>query len=69
MNKDEIIELAKQAGFKKTTISNAWFKFAELVAEAERNECKKLCTWVTGNKFVDEAIAVCYRAIDQRGEQ
>ena len=35
--------------------------------ENEREECKKLCTWKTGNQFVDEAVAVCYRAIDQRG--
>jgi len=40
--------------------------FAKLVAEHEREQCKKLCTWKTGNKFVDEAVAVCYRAIDQR---
>jgi hypothetical protein len=42
--------------------------FAKLVAEHEREQCKKLCTWKTGNKFVDEAVAVCYRAIDQRGQ-
>ena len=42
--------------------------FANLVASAEREECKKLCTWKTGNQFVDEAVAVCYRAIDQRGQ-
>jgi hypothetical protein len=35
----------------------------------EREECKKLCTWKTGNQFVDEAVAVCYRAIDQRGQE
>ena len=44
-------------------------RFAELVASAEREECKKLCTWKTGNQFVDEAVAVCYRAIDQRGQE
>ena len=43
--------------------------FANLVASAEREECKKLCTWKTGNQFVDEAVAVCYRAIDQRGQE
>jgi hypothetical protein len=42
--------------------------FADLIAQHEREECKKLCTWKTGNKFVDEAIAVCYRAIDLRGK-
>jgi hypothetical protein len=43
-------------------------RFAKLVAQHEREQCKKLCTWKTGNKFVDEAVAVCYRAIDQRGQ-
>ena len=43
-------------------------QFAALVASAEREQCKKLCTWKTGNQFVDEAVAVCYRAIDQRGQ-
>jgi hypothetical protein len=42
--------------------------FAKLVAQHELEECKKLCTWKTGNQFVDEAVAVCYRAIDQRGQ-
>jgi hypothetical protein len=38
------------------------------VAEHEREQCKKLCEWKTGNQFVDEAVAVCYRAIDLRGQ-
>jgi hypothetical protein len=42
--------------------------FAKLVAQHEREQCKKLCEWKTGNQFVDEAVAVCYRAIDQRGQ-
>ena len=41
--------------------------FAKMVAEHEREECKKLCTWKTGNQFVDEAVAVCYRAINLMG--
>ena len=43
MTKDEIIKMAKEAGFRKTTITNAWFRFAELVAEAEREACAKVC--------------------------
>ena len=42
--------------------------FAKLIAEHEREQCKKLCQWKTGNQFVDVAVAVCYRAIDQRGQ-
>lgn len=43
----------------------------KLVGDAvkkEREDCKKLCAWKTGNQFVDEAIAVCYRSIDLRGQ-
>jgi len=69
MTQDEIIEMAKQCGivvgYPKYQDIEA---FAKLVAEREREECKKCCIWKTGNQFVDEAIAVCYRAIDQRGE-
>ena len=77
MTKEEIIEMAIQAGFVDYELddgtTNAFDKryeaFAVLVASAEREECKKLCTWKTGNQFVDEAVAVCYRAIDQRGQE
>ena len=75
--KNEIIELAKQAGFERlghdehdyVCYPDDIVAFATLVASAEREECKKLCTWKTGNQFVDEAVAVCYRAIDQRGQE
>ena len=77
MNKDEIIKMAKQAGFERlghdehdyVCYPDDIVAFATLVASAEREECKKLCTWKTGNQFVDEAVAVCYRAIDQRGQE
>ena len=75
MTQDEIIEMAREAGLdwhKGWTLEddepNRFDTFAKLVADREREECKKCCTWKTGNQFVDEAIAVCYRAIDQRGE-
>ena len=75
--KNEIIELARQAGFERlghdehdyVCYPDDIVAFATLVASAEREECKKLCTWKTGNQFVDEAVAVCYRAIDQRGQE
>ncbi len=75
MTQDEIIEMARQASAGNDD-RNVFFDFvieeliafAKLVAEKEREECKKCCTWKTGNQFVDEAIAVCYRAIDQRGK-
>ena len=77
MTREEIIEMARQAGFLDYELDDGttdacdkrYETFAALVASAEREECKKLCTWKTGNQFVDEAVAVCYRAIDQRGQE
>ena len=71
MNREDIIRMAREAGFRVNTTESLLEeleRFAALVASAEREECKKLCTWKTGNQFVDEAVAVCYRAIDQRGQ-
>ena len=78
MNREDIIRMAREAtkeAPREDWNSTAWVfgdetleRFAALVASAEREECKKLCTWKTGNQFVDEAVAVCYRAIDQRGQ-
>ena len=83
MTREDIIRMAREAWlsdkeaqliteFDEAYISCTYLqdlqKFAALVASAEREECKKLCTWKTGNQFVDEAVAVCYRAIDQRGQ-
>ena len=68
MTREDIEQWTREAGgFDATPEFLA--KFATLVASAEREECKKLCTWKTGNQFVDEAVAVCYRAIDQRGQE
>jgi len=79
MTQDEIIEMANEAGSgdeEWSIIAKQLFKhfpeetqrFARLVAQHEREQCKKLCEWKTGNQFVDEAVAVCYRAIDLRGQ-
>ena len=71
MTQDEIIEMSVQAGIAKEIAEvniDIMEAFANLVAQHEREQCKKLCTWKTGNKFVDEAVAVCYRAIDLRGQ-
>ena len=47
MNKDEIIELAKQAGFADGVAEMmgllGFANFAKLVAEKEREACAKLC--------------------------
>ena len=67
MNREDIVRMAQEAGVTAERVRDL-INFANLVASAEREECKKLCTWKTGNQFVDEAVAVCYRAIDQRGQ-
>ena len=76
MNRENIIRMAIEAGlnlYVNDLTEKQYLEviehFAALVASAEREECKKLCTWKTGNQFVDEAVAVCYRAIDQRGQE
>jgi hypothetical protein len=74
MTQDEIIEMAKQTQMPfywrtgEITYLDKLEDFAKLVAQHEREQCKKLCKWKTGNQFVDEAVAVCYRAIDLRGQ-
>jgi len=61
MTQDEIIEIAIQ-GHSSIRDAIRW------AINHEREQCKKLCEWKTGNQFVDEAVAVCYRAIDLRGK-
>ena len=69
MTREDIIQMAQKAGFVWLGEYHSNLEdFAKLVAEHEREQCKKLCEWKTGNQFVDEAVAVCYRAIDQRGQ-
>jgi hypothetical protein len=56
MTQDEIIEMARQAGFEHIAEANYWHplfaKFAELVAQHEREACIELtdsrcqCAWV-----------------------
>ena len=67
MNRKDIIRMAQETGVTAERVRDL-VNFAALVASAEREECKKLCTWKTGNEFVDDAISICYRAIDLRGQ-
>ena len=45
MTKEEIIEMAKQAGFEEhqAKFDTRFEPFAKLVAEKEREECAKIC--------------------------
>lgn len=72
MTQDEIMELAKQAGFEKT---DGLFKtiyictpseierFSKLVAESERDECAKVC-----EESVEYAGDTLAKAIRARGQ-
>ena len=71
MTREDVVRIALEVGFYDGEVDKCQLmleRFAYLVAQQEREECKKLCTWKTGNQFVDEAVAVCYRAIDQKGQ-
>ena len=74
MTQDEIIEMARQAGYSVDTFgfgiwdSAEFNRFAKLVAEHEREACEALCKWRTGVQQVDAAIDTCAAAIRARGQ-
>jgi hypothetical protein len=88
MTRDDIIRMAREAGFEEYEwsslsgeseldetlqvgeypVGEAVFKFAALVAAAEREACAGLCEWKTGIRPVDAAIETCAAAIRARGE-
>lgn len=43
MTKSEIVNLAYEAGCPSIIVPAEWFKFAALVAAAERKACAKVC--------------------------
>ena len=70
MTQDEIIQMAKQAGFflwpeDCAETMQEFFVFAKLVAEKERQACAKICDeFFKGNKSINysDTIAICIRA-------
>jgi hypothetical protein len=76
MTKDDIIKLARDAGFNwpeihTTTIEERLERLANLVAEHEREECAKVCA---ASQLIDYptvfervAISKCAAAIRARG--
>ena len=71
MTQDEIIELARQAGFNHglddPIIYAAHERFAKLVAEKEREACLKICEAQASTNYW-EGADVCADAIRARGE-
>jgi hypothetical protein len=70
MTKDEIIKMAKQAGFssavgKHIALDEDLVAFAKLVAQHEREACAKVCD----DLWEDDATAYeCAKTIRQRGQ-
>lgn len=62
MNKDEIIRMAREAGFEHIAEANYWHplfkRFAALVAAAEREECAKEIQFEICDEIEDEAYCI-----------
>ena len=69
MNRDDIIELAKKAGFTQgdlTDFSDLIVHFAALIAAAEREACAKVCDdWPNGR----DDVCLLANAIRARGKK
>ena len=66
MTQDEIIEMARQAGFEEhqAKFDTRFEPFAKLVAEKEREACAKICDeFYKGNPNINysNTIAICIR--------
>ena len=58
MEKEEIIELARQAGFSDWAVQtpNDLIAFAKLVAEKEREACAKICERTKADVITGNAV-------------
>jgi len=66
MTKEEIIEMARQAGFEEhqAKFDTRFEPFAKLVVEKEREACAKICDeFYKGNPNINysNTIAICIR--------
>lgn len=73
MTKEEIIEMAKQAGYLDLSFDRGMElkelrAFAKLVAEKEREECAKICDEQANGAYW-EGADVCAWAIRERGKK
>ena len=71
MTKDEIMEIALEAGIVPNELVRGRFVyFAELISEAEREECAKLCESYTDKSDSDHESHgyACANAIRARGQ-
>ena len=70
MTQEEIIEMAKQAGFEEhqAKFDTRFEPFAKLVAKHEREACAKVCDGYSDGRHANMAD-LCAEAIRARGEQ
>ena len=70
MTQEEIIEMARQAGFEEhqAKFDTRFEPFAKLVAKHEREACAKVCDGYSDGRHANMAD-LCAEAIRARGEQ
>ena len=71
MTRDDIIRMAREVGFSEyhlVVLDQGIYRFADLVAAAEREACARACDKL-GDEFADANAADCAEAIRKRGEQ
>jgi len=84
MTNDDIIRMAKEAGFDKNSLGTTFThgkldesleRFAELVAAAEREECAKVCEAIADDAAKEQdfhtigACELCADEIRARGQE
>lgn len=75
MDHQEIIRMAREAGFEHIAEADYWHplfeRFAALVAEHERNACAKVCEELVIEVVGNSALAIdqCARSIRARKEK
>ena len=71
MTKEEIIELAKQAGFEEhqAKFDTRFEPFAKLVAEKEREACAKIADQYVGQDLEHNFSALVAHNIRARGQE
>ena len=71
MTRDDIIRMAREAGLDPDlwNYTDAFERYAYLVAAHEREECAKLCDLHVGIWIIPAGPAQCAAAIRRRGEK
>jgi len=67
MTKEDIIRMAKEAGFERTKMHGALERFAYIVAAKEREACAKVCESLNED-FDHLYVSACADVIRARGQ-